>query len=40
MVFGGCSMGGGVQEVLRKEAEMWIILENDVGGLGKFRICQ
>lgn len=40
MVFGGCSMNGAVASVLNREAELWIKLENDVGGYGKFRIYQ
>lgn len=40
MIFGGCSMNGAVVEVLCREADLWIKLENDVGGYGKFRICE
>ncbi len=40
MIFGGFSTNGAVANVLNREAELWIKLENDVGGHGKFRICE
>lgn len=40
MIFGGCTMNGNPARILCKEAGLWIKLENDVGGHGKFRICE
>lgn len=40
MVFAGCSLEGNPARILCNEAGLWIKLENDVGGHGKFRICE
>lgn len=40
MIFGGCSMNENAARILCKQANLWIKLENDVSGHGKFRICE
>ena len=38
IIIGGCTLKGGVSQIVKREADLWIKLENDVSGHGKFTI--
>lgn len=38
IIIGGCSSKGSPSQVLNRSSDLWIKLENDVGGHGKFKI--
>lgn len=38
IIIGGCSSTGSPSQILNRSSDLWIRLENDVGGHGKFKI--